>query len=59
MRHEWVPSGASSLTVARTVIERSPHVLEVSGKTYQLSVTEYREILDPDKVRLLTLTGTY
>lgn len=44
-------SGASSHTVARTVIERSPHVLEVSGKTYTLSVTEHREILNPDEVR--------
>ncbi|CAF90030.1 unnamed protein product [Tetraodon nigroviridis] len=36
--------------VARSVIERSPHVLEVSGKKYKLSVSEYREVLDPDEV---------
>lgn len=56
---ESFSSGTSSHTVARTVIERSQHVLEVSGKKYRLSVTEHREIPDPDEVRLLTLTGTY
>lgn len=56
---ESFSSGASSHTVARTVIERSAHALEVSGRTYKLSVTEHREIPHPDEVRLLTLTGTY
>lgn len=44
------------LSVARTAIERGPHVLEVSGKKYNLSVTECHDALDPDEVRLLMPT---
>nr|XP_019949812.1 PREDICTED: uncharacterized protein LOC109634025 [Paralichthys olivaceus] len=36
--------------VAHRVIQHSRHILEVDGKTYILTATEYHESLEPDKV---------
>lgn len=43
--------------VAQRVIHHSLHILEVDGKNYQLSVTEHRKDLEPDKV-ILSISAT-
>ncbi|XP_059203296.1 uncharacterized protein si:busm1-163l24.3 [Centropristis striata] len=43
--------------VAQRVIQHSPHVLDVDGEKYKVTVKEHHEILDPDKV-ILSLSAT-
>nr|XP_046270602.1 uncharacterized protein si:busm1-163l24.3 isoform X2 [Scatophagus argus] len=42
--------------VAQRVIQHGPHVLEVDGKQYEVTITEHLEKPDPDKV-ILNLSG--